>query len=162
MIVSNSSPIIILGKQGRLNLLKKCFNKVIISEAVYNEIMQKKETPETASLMKGIDDKWIVVEKTAIHPILDTKNLGLGEKEAISLAAKHNALLLVDDDSAKSYASILEVKAHGILYLILFSRKKNYIGKIEAREIIENMISDGFYISTELYSRLIDLLDSFK
>ena len=162
MIVSNSSPIIILGKQGMLDILKKCFKKVIIPKRVYDEVMHKKDSPESITLKKGINDKWIVIEKTAVSAFLHTKNLGQGEKEAISLAVKHKSLLLIDDDSAKTYATVLNVEVHGTFYVIYIALLKNFISKSQAKKILEDMIANGFYISTDIYSRFLDLLNSLK
>ena len=41
IVVSNTSPIINLAAIGKLDLLKKCFDKVYIPPAVYNEITVK-------------------------------------------------------------------------------------------------------------------------
>ncbi len=162
MIVANSSPVIMLAKQGLLELMKKCFKKVVIPKSVYEEISQKKGSPELIALEKAIKDKWIVVEKAAVIPALDTKNLGQGEKEAISLAAKHKSALIIDDDAAKTYAAIFEVEAHGVLYVIYLAFKRKFIDNAGAMNALESMITDGFYISHEVYMRFFELLNSLK
>ena len=58
--------------------------------------------------------------------MLKTKTLGKGEKEAISLAAENGAVLLIDDDSAKSYANLLKVETHGSAYVLFLPAKKDY------------------------------------
>lgn len=158
MIVSNSSPIIILGKQGRLDLLRKCFRKVIIPKRVYEEVAVKKGEPEVITLEEAAKEKWLVVEKIHANKIFNTGNIGEGEKEAISLAEKHKAILLIDDDSAKAYASILGVESHGTLYAIYVSCMRKIISKDESIEILKRMIKDSFYISTDLYAKFIELL----
>jgi len=155
MIIANSSPIIILGKQGKLEFLKKCFGKVIIPKTVYIEIIKGKNSPETISLEDAIKNKWIIVEKVTKN-ILVTDKIGQGEKEAISLASKYKKILLMDDDSARKYASILNVEVHGTLYVIYLAVVKGIINKEEAKNIVERMIVDGFYISIEIYSKFLD------
>lgn len=162
MIIADSSPIIILAKQGRLVLLKECFNKVIIPKSVHEEIMQKKDSPEVIDLNRAIKDKWIVVEEAPVIPMLGTKNIGQGEKDAISLASKHKSMLLVDDDSAKKYASIFGVEAHGTFFVIYLACMKNLIKKEDVADVLEGMIADGFYISSELYAKFFELLNSRK
>lgn len=160
MIVSNSSPLIVLGKQGVLSLLKRCFGKVLIPKKVYDEVSVKKDSPEAAALNKAIVEGLVVVENVAINRMLFTEKMGQGEKEAISLADKHKAVLLIDDDSAKSYASVLGVEAHGTLYVIFLACSRKFITKEEATNILDGMTASGFYISTELYSRFAALLKS--
>lgn len=159
MIVSDSSPIISLGKQGALDLLRKCFVKVFIPKEVLGEVMEKEESAEARSLEKAIDDGWIIVREIKIDKAIDTKNLGKGEKEAISLAAELGHTLLIDDDNAKRYASILGVEGHGILFVIYLSVLKKFIDKSKAKKMLEDMIRDGFYVSTDLYSEFLNLLD---
>ena len=155
MIVSNSSPIIILAKQGMLDLLKKCFKEVIIPESVYEEIMHKSGTPEAIAMNHAIKEKWISVRKVAVIVKLETKKIGQGEKEAISLAYRLKSLLLIDDDSAKKYASIFGVESHGTFYVIYLACTRKLLDKSSAKEVLENMIADGFYISSEFYSRFM-------
>ncbi|MBI2549987.1 DUF3368 domain-containing protein [Candidatus Woesearchaeota archaeon] len=160
MIVSNSSPLIVLGKQGILSLLKRCFGKVLIPRSVYDEVAGKKDGHEVAALDKAIGEGWVAVENAAINRLLLTEKMGQGEKEAISLAAKHKTVLLIDNDSAKSYASILGVEAHGALYVLFLACSRKFIAKEEAMDIFDGMVANGFYISTELYSRFAALLKS--
>lgn len=162
MIVANSSPIIILAKQGMLDILKKCFKKVIIPKSVHDEVMQKKGSPEAIALKKVIVEQWIAVQKTTVMPSLDTKNIGQGEKEAISLACKHKSLLIIDDDSARKYASIFGVEAHGTLYVIYLACARRLIDKTDAMNALEGMIADGFYISSELQMKFLDLFNTLE
>tara|TARA_Y100000310_G_scaffold183350_1_gene183476 strand:- start:3070 stop:3555 length:486 start_codon:yes stop_codon:yes gene_type:complete len=160
MIVVNSSPLISFGKQGVLYILKDCFKKIIIPESVYNEIIKHKDCIESIALNKAINENWITIEKIQVNPALKTQQLGEGEKEAISLAVKHNIILIIDDDSAKTYASLLRIEAHGSLFVIYVACVKKLITKDKAKEILNGMILDGFYISTEVYSDFLDLLNS--
>jgi len=162
MIASNSSPIIILAKQGLLDLLEKCFKKVIIPQSVYDEVMNKNGTPEAIALGKAIEEKWISVQKVEIIANLETKNIGQGEKESISLAHKHNCILIIDDDASKKYASIFGVEAHGTFYVIYLACTKKLISKTKAKNILEGMIADGFYVSSEFYSKFISLLEKLE
>ena len=151
MIVSNSSPLIALGAIGRLELFRKCFKQVLIPPGVYGEISEKEESPEFISLQKGIREKWIEVEKIELLSTLKTDTLGQGEKEAISLAAKHKVVLIIDDDSAKAYAAIMGVESHGTLYLLILAVRRNIVSRKEVIEIVNLMMSKGFYISTDVY-----------
>jgi len=162
MIVANSSPIIILAKQGILNLLQKCFKSVMIPESVYEEVMHKSGTPEAIALEKAVKEKWTSVQKVNVLDDLDTKSIGQGEKEAISLAIQLKSILIIDDDSARKYASIFGVEAHGTFYVIYLACTRKLIDKTTAKNAMESMIADGFYISTETYSRFVSLLNMIE
>ena len=162
MIAVNSSPIINLAKQGQLALLEKCFKKVVMPVSVYDEILKKSESPESIALNKAISEKWILVQKVSVMSKLETKNIAQGEKEAISLAYRHKTMLIIDDDSAKKYASIFGVESHGTLFVIYSACVKKLIDKKKAINLMEGIIAEGFYISSELYTKFISLLDALN
>lgn len=162
MIIADSSPLVILAKQGLLELLRKCFGKVIIPENVYEEVMRKQGFPEAIVLEKAIKDKWIVIERAAVSPLLDTKNIGQGEKEAISLAMKRKSLLIIDDDSAKAYAFIFGIESHGTFFVIYLACIRKLIEAEMAKNALDRMIIEGFYVSPELYARFLEMLNSLR
>ena len=159
MIVSNTTPVLNFGRQGVLDILKKCFGKVIIPRAVYEEINKKSDGPEILALEKAIKEKWVEVEDVKINSLLKSDSIEQGEKEAISLAVKKKAILLIDDDFAKAYASVLGVEAHGSFYVLYLACSKKIIDKETAKRIFDGMIREGFYLSTELYLKFLDLLE---
>src|SRR3989344_6415683 len=145
MIVLDASTIVVLGKQGMLFLVRECFAKAVISEGVYNEVVCKKESAEAAALGNALGEKWVVKESIEVHPLLVTGNIGLGEKEAISLARKRGFRLITDDETAKGYAALVGAESHGTLYVILLSCRKKIISKGKAIELVNGMIAGGFY-----------------
>lgn len=162
MIVCDSSPLIMLAKEGLLSLLKKCFQKAVIPKSVYEEVTQKRNSTEVIALEKAIKEGWAVVEEVEDSPAIKTNVLNLGERDAISLAAKHKSMLLIDDDSAKKYASLLNVESHGTLFVIYLACIRKFIEKEEAIDALEDMIAEGFYISTNVYRRFIEAISSIK
>ncbi len=162
MIVSNASPLIVLGKIAELELLRHCFTSVLIPSSVFDEIMKKKESVEAIALGRAIIERWISVEQTTVSALLQTPSLGLGEKEAISLAAKRKALLIIDDDLAKQFAALLGVEAHGTVYALLVAVRKKILTSDQANECLQQMMGHGFYLSTEVYARFISLLQTMK
>ena len=159
MIVSNTSPLIYLGKRGFLSLLHKCFNKIIIPDTVYSEVNFLAESIEAIAMKKAIIEKWLSVENIKINDSLNESIIQKGEKEAISLALKYKSKILLDDDVAKYYASVFGLEPHGTLYVLHLSFIKKFISKERVKEILDLMIADGFYISTELYAEFLDLLN---
>ena len=53
MIVSNASPLIYLGKIGKIELLRELFSHVFIPFKVYSEIMEMRESVEAILLEKA-------------------------------------------------------------------------------------------------------------
>ncbi|MBS7632839.1 DUF3368 domain-containing protein [Candidatus Bathyarchaeota archaeon] len=169
-IVSNTSPLIWLSKVGKIILLKKLFGEVIIPEEVYREAVEKglKEGFSDALAIKEcIEQGWIKISK------LDGREIKLcekmmehafeihfGEAQAITLARKINALLLMDESSGRAFAETLGLKVKGTLYVIVKALREELLDKAEAKEIVLALVSKGFRIEPKLLARILREIDT--
>ena len=157
MIIVNSSPIITLSKIGKLEFLHKLFGDVIITEQVYREIMSKPTYAEAISIKKAVEhDKWLKVQKSQeINEVL-----GAGEASSIGLALKLKEPLIIDDKKAVFIASTFGIECHGTLYVVLEALKRRIIkNKKEAIDVVNQLINNKLYLSTEALSEFYSLLD---
>lgn len=159
MIVTNTTPLILFGKRSALEILIKQFEKILVPKTVLSEVLLKHNSPEALALKKAIEVGKIQIKEIKINPLIKPLNLGDGEKEAISLAAENKCMLLTDDDKAREYAGILKIETHGSLYVLLKAVKMKLITKSKSKQILDDMIIDGFYISTDVYVRFMQLLE---
>ena len=90
-VVSNSSPLIVLTKINRIDLLKHLFTSIYISEEVYREVYEiKKECcPQWIKIAK-VKDRMAV---DALYAVVDK-----GEAETIILAKEMNIKQVIMDD----------------------------------------------------------------
>ncbi|MBS3106773.1 DUF3368 domain-containing protein [Candidatus Woesearchaeota archaeon] len=158
MIVSNSSPLIALGKEGRLSLLKMLFGIVSIPPAVREELLEMKESPEAVALEKAQEEGWVVVDEVEPHPLLPDP-LGKGERYAISLALRKRCAVLLDDDLGRQYAELLGLVSYGTLRVLLSAAQKKILNKKQARLLLDSMIAKKFYISIAVYQEFLHLLE---
>ncbi|MBI2653260.1 DUF3368 domain-containing protein [Candidatus Woesearchaeota archaeon] len=159
MVVINSSPIISLAKIGKLELLRKLFGEVYVTEQVYKEIMSKPTYPESMPIKKASEDKWLKVEKA--HEI--TAPLGKGEASSLGLASKLKQPLIIDDKKAAFIAKTIGVECHGTLYVVLLALKRGLIkNKKEAIDIVNQLINNKLYLSSEALSEFYALLDKIN
>lgn len=160
MIISNSTPILHLGKVGHLNLLQKCFTKISIPEEVFLEISTFPKSLEAILLHRALAEKWIEMEKVPLAPELELfSGLDLGELKAISLALKKKKPLLIDDKAGKQVAILFHVEAHGTLFVILEAYRQKYINRNEAIKIVNRMMRNEFYLASEVYALFLELID---
>ncbi len=159
MIISNSTPIIHLGKIGHLSLLQKCFGKVSLTEEVLLEISTLPQSLEAILLRQAIAEKWIEVEKILLARELEPfSGLDVGELKAISLALKKKRPLLIDDKIGKQVARLFHVEAHGTLFVILEAYRQKLLKRAEAIEIVNSMMRNEFYLSSEVYALFLELI----
>ena len=104
MIISNSSPLILLAKIGKLSVLEKLYNKVLIPYEVYSEVIiegSKENYSDAAVVEKYINDFIFVKDLSQEHKKEAEKLkeiIGLGESEAIELCLQEKSKLLLIDN----------------------------------------------------------------
>jgi len=157
IVVSNTSPIINLAAIGRLELLRALYKKVIIPQAVYDEITIKGAGQPGADEIEK--SEWIEVKDVPDKNLAEAFKLELdeGEAEAIALSIGIEAkFLLMDERRGREIADRLGLTYIGILGIIIEARHKNLI--TSAKPLLDDLISKaGFWISKRLYTRVLQI-----
>ncbi len=107
-MVSDSSPLTHLSQIGRLNLLRKLFDELLIPPAVYREVVvEGRGRPGSREVREASWIKVVRVRNEYLKRILKLL-LDEGEAEAIVLALEANASsVLLDDREARLQAKKL-------------------------------------------------------
>ena len=125
IIISDTSPINYLVLIEKIELLPKLFGKVIIPQAVLDELQQT-GTPEAVKDWIKSRPNWLEVQSANI--IDQTITLGAGEREAISLAKELNAnLVLIDDRKARKMAIERGLNVAGTINILESASKREFV-----------------------------------
>lgn len=168
--VSNSSPLIFATKvSGLLNLLEKKFEKVIVPEEVFEEIVatvlksEKPEIQENAAKIKQFFDKNFFQKKKIKNRKLVkelTKNLGLGEAAAIVLALEIGTKnVLMDERKATVIAKIHGLIPTPITALVIEAKHKKWLDKKRAKEMLDSLLINNYRVDVKTYQEITKLLD---
>jgi predicted nucleic acid-binding protein len=142
IVILDTSCLIAFTNINRLDLLQSICPAVIT-------------TPEVAAEYKSPLPRWVKI--SAVKDNTKTKSinmlLGLGESSAIALALEtENALVILDDKQARSYAKNIGLNYTGIVGLLRFGYKKGLI------QDIDSIISDLYSIQFHLPGNVEDLI----
>lgn len=154
--ISNTSPLIVLAKSSYLKILQKIFKRVIIPDAVFNEIFRKKDIA-SGKIRELINLGFIQREKVKNKELVDFINtdIGLGEAEAIVLSLQLNSeYILLDDYKARIYAEERSLNVIGTLGLIKIFQDCNFISE-DAEVIYKRLASANFWIKKDLFFKVI-------
>lgn len=141
-VVSNTTPFIALSSINQLELLPKLFDRILIAEAVREEInadgLIKVPDPETLAWV-NIQDNISDIRQRLIF------ELDEGEKQTIltALEAKNRGeecLILIDERKGRRIATTLGFKIKGTLGILAEARKKGLIDhfKTLALKLLDN------------------------
>ena len=149
--VADSSSLIALSICNHLNLLDMLFDKVIVPEAVYDELTLNNK-PESERLKDYLLDK--VSKKDINKYFINDTHLGKGELEAIALYKAINAdFLIIDDKVARKAAVINNIKITGSIGILLFAKEKGYIKTLSP--CIESLKRSNIRISESLIQKVL-------
>jgi predicted nucleic acid-binding protein len=124
-VLSNAGPLIVLGKLNRLDLLPTLYERVEITQAVYDEVVtqgQVRGMPDALTVrLFWRHEGWPVVDvplavlKAYVPPVI----LDPGEIEVLALAQTlDDPLVLLDDEVARSEARRLKLRVRGTLGIL--------------------------------------------
>jgi len=128
--IANASPVIVLAKIEKLDLLLTHDRTVIIPEAVAREILQ---APAQDAARRALDSGWgsKPVPVTTDVEVLEW-GLGAGETAVLSLAKQKKGTAIVDDRAARIACKALGIHFIGTLGVVLCSyREKRISSSVE-------------------------------
>jgi len=158
-VVCNSTPLIFLAKIGRLDLLEKIFDEVIIPEKVFSEVVidGKEKGYSDAFLVEKFIEKGIISKKETKIKASNDLPIGEGELEAIELAVKLGIQdILIDEAKGRRIAKLYDLKPKGTLWVLTKAFEDDLISKEELKISIQELIKNGFRIREDI------LVDIFK
>ena len=150
IVVADSSPLIAMGRIGRLEILHAVFGQLLVPDAVWQEVVEAASGKPGSSEIAAAS--WIerrTVSDSALVNLLK-HDLGPGEAEAIVLARETGAdFVLMDERLGRSAARNLGLKVVGLIGVLIEARKQGLLP--DAVETMERLSNEaGFWISAEL------------
>jgi len=152
--VVNASPLVVLARAGRLNLLRSLGERVLVPGAVAAEV--RAHSDEAVRALDG--EAWIEeVPSDPIPGVVAAWDLGAGESAVLAWALAHpGTLAVIDDYAARTCAVVLGVPVKGTLGLALLAKQR---GKVTAaRPLVEELREAGLYLSDTVVREALELV----
>ncbi|MGB9718920.1 MAG: DUF3368 domain-containing protein [Thermoproteota archaeon] len=152
--MANTSVILAFSKLGYLKLLREVFDKIVVSESVFEEV---KDSEVFTQLSELIHMGFMEVTKVVKPGLLDlmSSSLGKGEAEAIALASELKAdFVLLDDLKARKTARKLGLKVMGTLAVLKTLIHKGSITETP-EYLCKRLIDQGFWIDEKLCTKIL-------
>lgn len=143
IVISDASPLIALADIGELELLKKLYRRVFITDIVRKEIHA--DLPEWVEVTNAYDARQFQILSL---------ELDAGEASAIALAINTpGCKIILDESKGRSVAKRLGLKVTGTVGIII---KAKEMGLIESgKEILSKLELHGFWLSEQLKAQIL-------
>jgi uncharacterized protein len=151
--VVNASPLILLGKIGRVDLLSELSDELIVPEIVAREVGTKPEGERTIFEAASLPGVRLQGEVSALSEVA-AWNLGPGESQVLAVARGYSrSRAVLDDLEARRCAQSLGLPLIGTLGVVLRAKRKGVI--VRARPVVEDLLRVGLYASDSLVQQAL-------
>jgi predicted nucleic acid-binding protein len=152
IVVADTSPLNYLILLGHSELLSSLFGRVLAPEAVLIE-MQHPDAPPDVRIWAASPPPWL--ERAQVKSLDKSLavELGMGEREAISLALERHAdVLLIDELAGRREAVTRHLTVAGTLAVLLQAALLGYLDLPTELDRLRNL---GFYVARSLETGLL-------
>lgn len=151
--VVNASPLILLGKIQKTDLLAELGGLVMVPEAVVEEVTAKDDGRFILKLLEE-DQRFLIHKNVEVPNYLLAWDLGVGETQVIALGLQIEATRVVLDDlEARKCAKAFDLNVIGTLGLVARAKHLGVINQV--KPVIEHLASSGMYISPVLMNSIL-------
>lgn len=152
--IVNSSPLILLARIGRLDLLQAIGNQIQVPETVADEV--RAHSDQATLALKKIS--WLLtVPDVPLPEAVSSWDLGAGESAVLAHAFAHpSTVAILDDYAARKCAEVLSLRVKGTLGIVLLSKTQGRIPL--ARPVVEELHRKGLYLSPAVIEAALKLV----
>ena len=154
--VVNASPLILLGKINRLELLAALAPSFVIPAAVRSEILAGPDLDPARTWVKSTAGSAHVVPEMPIPAEILAWDLGAGETGVLAFAASRvRSVCVLDDLAARNCAAVFQIPVTGTLGILLKAKVSGFIPRLKPE--IELLLTVGSLLSPALIQQALTL-----
>jgi predicted nucleic acid-binding protein len=161
--VCDSGPLIHLSRIGKIDLLRKLFGSVWITDSTYSEVVEEGRAlgkSGVSAIEQAIEEGWIRLAKLEPQDqeraarLARSDSLEEGDAKAIILAQKSGRALITNDRLMIRSAKSLGVDCMWTTSLLLKAVKERAVTGKEALLILRRLAETGLHMRLEVYESL--------
>lgn len=160
--ISDSSILIHTARIGRLDILKAFYEKILITPAVWKEVVEEGENrPGALEVKEASSSGWIEVMSPVNESVVQLleRELHKGEAETIALAIEqHPVVVFLDESEARRVANLYKLPMTGTIGILIRAKYESKI--VSLREELDKLRNEaGFWIDDELFRRALTVAE---
>lgn len=143
--IVNASPLIFLGKVGRLSLLSDLADQILIPERVVEEVGAQVDGERSLTEIAAFD-RCRIVPSVEVPLEIEAWDLGPGESQVLALSiSATGSRAVLDDLAARRCAQSFGLPIIGTLGVVL---RASRLGRVPAaRPLVDDLRRNGLYVS---------------
>jgi predicted nucleic acid-binding protein len=152
IVISDTSPLNYLILIECIDVLPALYGRVVIPEGVLAEL-QRDSTPQVVKEWIAARPGWLDIRQASMQANEALSTLGIGEREAISLAQElQAAAIIIDEERGRNEARRLGLSVIGILGVLRDAAERKLI---ELPAALERLRRTNFRVSDSIIQSLL-------
>lgn len=149
VVVADSGPVIALAAIDALRLPKLLWGCLLVPRIVLQECVGPSGKPGPSRIRLAVADSWIeVVPGDTADEVVSAFGLDPGETQAITLARRLRAGLLLDEQRGRRAAAALAIPSIGTCGLLVQAKRAGLIPHVAP--MLENLLASGYFLAPVL------------
>lgn len=175
LVVSDAGPLIHLAQIHKLLLLKKLFNRVVITPKVQREIVDvglKYGYDDAMLVKKAIDEDWIFIKDitkaavSTVQRLVEGENISQSDAETLLVAKEIKAeLVLIDEKVLSTLAKMYGFEVWNTWTILLEALRKGFLELSDIESTIDELGERRHKLNAEQAAELLEaakLIDSLR
>jgi len=163
MYVFDASPLIVLATADRLDLVTSLDGPFCLPASVSAEVVEagiEGGYTDARRLEQAIENDLLTVRPDPDTVLADRlarfDRLSHADVSVLALAAQHDGVAVMDEQSGRTVAEIEAIPTRGTAYILLHAQQQGHIDAAEAKTVVGELVDAGWYCSPALHPRLLD------
>jgi len=169
MWVFDATPLLYLANVDRLGLLQQLDASCVIPERVHDEVVTtglEQEYPAARHIQHHVDACHLDVVSVDRTPLLsrlqDHRNISDADAAVLAHADAHDGVAVMDETYGQDVAASEGITTRGTAYIVLRLTAEGEIEPDDARDVIDAILSAGWYCAPDIYATILGAIDDFE
>ena len=156
LLVVNASPLILLGKIGRLEILPQLATELHVPGSVATEVRAGPESDPARKWLAKEGERYVANESINVDLRVLSWGLGAGESAVISDALSlRSSVALLDDRAARNCAKVFQIPCIGTAGVLLKAKRLGLVPLVGPE--LERLTSEGSFLHPKVRKEVLRL-----
>ena len=166
MLIFDATPLIYLAKSYGVKLLTELDEELVIPQKVFKEVVEKgleNDEPDARKIQILVDEDVFEVRNCELEGFLErNSNLSLADKQVLKIADETGSAAVMDEAYGRRIAESEDIETRGTAYIVLKLQKLDILTDEESKELIDELVDQGWYCSTSLYKDILNKIEEIN
>lgn len=154
VVIADAGPLIAFARIQHLDLLPRVFDRVLVTDAVFEECAGKPDFPESLLIQEAVSHKTL---ERCTPPDFSAYLLEVdaGEASTIAAAIECGSGVLMDDRAGRRMAAHIGIPVIGTVGVLVLAKRKGFVPLV--RPLLERLVASGYFLGEEIIAAALEV-----